>query len=171
MESLKTFVGATAFAMCICTASMANAASFIPADQSFTTVNGALTLKSPSSMRAPVTCNIQFVGRVSHDGSTASLTSVYIAGSNALCAMYRVSNLPWVLNPTAGAFGALSNVSFTVAGLPPITPVTNCGPATISVSLFNNTDGLNLNAINQVLPGSCEVVSMRFAIPYLMINP
>ncbi|HCT07856.1 MULTISPECIES: alkane oxidation protein activator PraB [unclassified Pseudomonas] len=168
MKSLKTLVSLTALAVCMGAASMASAQSFSPANQSFTTNSGGtITVKSPSSFGAAVTCNISFTGKVRADGSAADITAATVSGSNQLCSLPHLTNLPWVLSPA----GTVTNVGYTIAAIPPLIPATNCGPSTIAVALSNVTGGAALSATNQPLSGSCTVVTLSVTAPGVSIVP
>jgi len=135
---------------------MASAASFSPVNQAFTTTGGSITVKSPSSFGAAVTCNIQFTGKVRADGSAADITAATVSGSSQLCSLPKMTNLPWVLSPA----GTVTNVGYTIAAIPPLIPATNCGPSTIAVTLANVAGGASLAASNQALTGGCTVVTL-----------
>lgn len=66
MKGIKTLVSATALFTCLGAASMANAASIVfdsgATSGNFTTPGGSLTVRSPSSFGAAVTCDINFSG-------------------------------------------------------------------------------------------------------------
>ncbi|NVZ50507.1 protein activator of alkane oxidation PraB [Pseudomonas sp. B6002] len=171
MKSLKTLLMAGALTLCASATSIASAGTFSPYNMPFTTVGGTITLKSPSTFGAALTCAIQLTGHIAHDGLVAYYSSATITGTNALCSLYKMNDMPMVLTSITGSAGTLSNVSFTVVGAPPIIPATHCSAATISVSVFNDAGGLTSVANNQVLPGSCTVLSMRVAAPGVGVTP
>ncbi|AUO23931.1 MULTISPECIES: alkane oxidation protein activator PraB [unclassified Pseudomonas] len=171
MKSLKTLVSLTALTVCMGAASMASAASFSPIGASIT-ANGSITVKSPSSFQQPVTCNILFQGVVNADG-TANINSATVSGSNSLCALPKMTNLPWKLSATSVTAGTVTNVGYTIAGAPPIIPATNCGPTTIAVGLASTASPASstITATNQTLTGSCTVVSLSLTAPGAVVIP
>ncbi|NVZ50506.1 protein activator of alkane oxidation PraB [Pseudomonas sp. B6002] len=174
MKSFKTLVCVTSFALCFGAASMASAASFSPIGAAIS-ANGSITVKSPSSFQQPVTCNILFQGVVNSDG-TANINSATVSGSNSLCALPKMTNLPWKLSATSTTTGTVTNVGYTIAGAPPIIPATNCGPTTITVGLASVAGTpapgtTTISATNQTLAGSCTVVSLSVAAPGAVVIP
>eukprot|EP01132_Coremiostelium_polycephalum_P014516 gene14516-17618_t len=118
MKSFKTLVCVTSFALCFGAASMAGAATISPAGAAFTTAaGGTITVKSPSSFGAAVTCNISFTGAVNAAGTGASINSAAVSGSNPLCNLPTMTNLPWVLTPPATGIspGTATNVGYKIA--------------------------------------------------------
>jgi len=172
MKRLKAFVYIGSFALCIGTASMASAAGFSPAGAAFTSSSGGtITIKSPTTFGAAITCNIQFSGLVRGDGSAADIFSASVSGSSALCRLPNLTNLPWVLTPPASVSGngVLANVGYAIPASS--LPGTQCGPTAIVASQANGAGGIDLAAANQVLSGFCTVVSLSTHIPNVIIVP
>ncbi|AZF42429.1 protein activator of alkane oxidation PraB [Pseudomonas sp. R1-43-08] len=161
MKSLKTLVCATSFAMCFGAASMASAASVSP-DGPFSTNAGTIVVKSPSSFGAAVTCGITFTGNVS--GGVASINGATLTGGG-LCALPKLTNLPWVLTASTGTTGTVTNVGYKISSI----PATNCGPTPIAVTWAAGTK--TLSAANQSLSGNCTVESLNVVAPTLTVNP
>lgn len=159
MKGIKTLVSAGSFALCLGAASLASAATIGPAGTTFSTPGGSITVKSPSSFQAPVTCDINFKGRVNSNG-TATIYDATVSGSNVLCGLPKMKSFPdpgWILtlitNPDNTVdTGTVQNVGYTISFL----PATNCGPSTINVTW----DGTSLHAANQTLSGNCTVVNL-----------
>jgi hypothetical protein len=167
MKSLKTLVSLTALTVCMGAASMANAFSISP-EGTFTTSTGSITVLSPSSS-LPVTCPITFSGKVT--GGVATITGATVGGSG-LCALPVLKNIPtpgWVLTATSASAGTVTNVGYTIAGLPPIIPASNCGATTINVAWNGGTH--TLSASGQPLSGSCTVQSLSVVATSLSIIP
>lgn len=164
MKSFKTLVSLTALAACMGAASMANAFSISPVSTSFT-APGTISVKSPSSFQATVNCGATFTGNVDATG-VAKITGVSITGGG-LCALPKITGLPWTLTATAAAAGNVTNVGYTIASTI-LYPASNCGPSTIAVGYSGGV----LTATNQTLSGSCTVVSLSVTpSPALTIVP
>lgn len=150
MKGIKTLVSATAIAVCMGAASMASAATIVspPALSSFT-APGTITVKSPASFNLPVTCNITFSGAVAADSKTASITGATVSGSNALCGVPVMQNLPWTLTPTSASSATVAGVSFKI--------VSNCGTADVTVSYTGGV--LSLSPTPQSV-GSCSITAL-----------
>jgi len=159
MKSLKTLVCATSFALCFGAVSMANAATIAPAGAAFTTA-GSITVKSPASLNIPVTCNIIFTGTVASGGAGASITGATVSGSNPLCGVPVLSNLPWPLTVTGtgpDAFtGTVSGVKFKISSDCSSTPVS------IAVNWKNSTNTLGISTPQPV--GACSITALT-AVP------
>ncbi|MGY2196428.1 alkane oxidation protein activator PraB [Pseudomonas gingeri] len=171
MKGIKTLVSATAIAVCLGAASMANAVSITPAGTYSPLASGTITVKSPSSLQAAVTCNISFDGTVNADG-TVDITGASVSGSNQLCGLPKMKIPPaWKLTATSltgsTAVGNVTNVGYTIT-FPPF-PATNCGPSTIAVAFDNTTH--KLTASNQALSGSCTVVTLDVTASALTVIP
>lgn len=159
MKGFKTLVTLSSFALCLGAASLASAATIGAPGQTFNTPGGSITVKSPSSYGAAVTCSIDFHGVVNANG-TATIDGATVSGSNPLCGLPKMKGFPnpgWTLalntNPdNTVTKGTVTNVGYTIAFI----PATNCGPTTIDVTW----DGTSLHATNQALSGSCTVVSL-----------
>lgn len=152
MKSLKTLVSLSALAVCMGAASMANAYSITPVNSSFT-APGTISVKSPSSFQATVNCGATFTGNVDASG-VAKITGVAVTGGG-LCALPKITGLPWTLTAAGAAAGSVSNVGYTIAASV-LYPASNCGPSTITVGYSGGV----LTASNQTLSGSCTVVSL-----------
>ena len=150
-RSLTTAVGSVAAAAAVVGvtlgAGVAGAATIAPANTAFT-APGTITVTTPASFNVPVTCNIVFSGSVNADGSAATITDAKVSGSNFLCTVPKIQNLPWTLTPTSATTGTVSNVAFSVLS-------SNCGPATLSGSFDNMTN--TLSSSNQSLSGNCTI--------------
>jgi hypothetical protein len=166
MKSLKTLVCVTSFALCFGAASMASAATIGPVGQTFSTPGGTITVKSPSSFQAPVTCSINFTGVVNANG-TATINGATVGGSNMLCSLPKMKNFPtpgWVLTAASTTAGTVTNVGYTISSL----VNTDCGPSNIQVAW----NGTTLSATNQALSGNCTVSSLSVTpTPALVITP
>lgn len=173
MKGFKTLVSASSFALCMGAASLASAATIGAPGTLFETPGGSITVKSPSSYQAAVTCSINFKGRVNNDG-TATIYDATVSGSNPLCGLPKMKGFPtpgWVLslatNPDGTVTkGTVTNVGYTIA----FVPATNCGPTNIDV-LWNGT---TLSANNQLLSGNCTVSSLSVtpvSTPPLTVTP
>ncbi|AQT94731.1 MULTISPECIES: alkane oxidation protein activator PraB [Pseudomonas] len=164
MKSLKTLVSLSALAVCMGAASMANAYSISPVSTSFT-APGTISVKSPSSFQATVNCGATFTGNVDATG-VAKITGVAVTGGG-LCALPKITGLPWTLTATGPAAGSVTNVGYTIASSI-LYPASNCGPSTITVGYSGGV----LTAANQTLSGSCTVVSLSVTpSPALTIVP
>ncbi|MCU7646368.1 alkane oxidation protein activator PraB [Pseudomonas piscis] len=162
MKGIKTLVSATAIAVCLGAASMANAATIVP-NGAFTTSAGTIVVKSPSSFGAPVTCGITFSGNVS--GGVATITGASLTGGG-LCGLPKLKNIPspgWVLTANDLTNGTVTNVGFTVAF-----PASNCGASTIAVKWDPATKTISAN--NQALSGNCSVDSLAVQAPGLSVQ-
>lgn len=154
MKTLKALVCVTSFAVCVGAASMASAATIGPVGQTFNTPGGTITVKSPSSFQAAVTCSINFSGVVNANG-TATINGAVVSGTSALCGLPQMKNFPtpgWILTATSATAGTVSNVGYTIDSVID----TDCGPSTINVAW----DGTKLTATNQPLSGSCTVTNL-----------
>lgn len=141
MMNFKTLVSLSALAICMGTASMANAYSITPVNTNFT-APGTISVKSPSSYQAAVNCGATFTGNVDAAG-VAKITAVAITGGG-LCSLPKITGLPWTLTATGATAGSI------------LYPVSNCGASTIT----GNYSGGVLTATNQPLAGNCTVVSL-----------
>lgn len=175
MKSLKTLVSLSALAVCMGAASMANAVSITtpPGQPNTFTATGSLTVKSPSSFQQPITCTVKFGGSVT--GGIASIATVTVSGSNALCGLPRITGTPWTLTATSlsGTTGGgnVTNVGYSIPGTL-LYPASNCGPSTVTVSYNNTTGVLTANPGNQSLGTGCTLVSLSVtATPILTIVP
>lgn len=173
MNRLNTFICTGLFALCATVPWMSSAATFTNPGSLFTSSpTGTITLKTPSSFGASVTCRIQLTGGVRLDGSAADIQYARFSGTEPLCQRIQMNNgATWKLTPTTLTTGDLSNVGFVITALLPIIPASNCGPATISVGLVNGPGVVNVSALNMYLPGSCAVASLNVAIPATSITP
>ncbi|WP_273820730.1 alkane oxidation protein activator PraB [Pseudomonas asplenii] len=150
MKGIKTLVSATAIAVCMGAASMASAVTITsPAAGSAFTAPGTITVKSPASFNLPVTCNITFTGNVSSDSKTASITGATVSGSNSLCSVPVMQNLPWTLTPTSTTAAKVAGVSFKI--------VSNCGTADVTVAYTGGV--LSLSPTPQSV-GSCSITAL-----------
>ena len=152
MKRLKTLVSFSALAVCMGAASMANAYSITPVNSNFT-APGTISVKSPSSYQATVNCTANFTGNVDATG-VAKITGVTVSGSG-LCALPKITGLPWTLTATGPAAGSVANVGYTIASSV-LYPASNCGPSTITVGYSGGV----LTAANQGLSNNCTVVSL-----------
>lgn len=152
MKSLKSLVSLSALAVCMGAASMAHAYSISPVNSSFT-APGTIAVKSPSSFQGTVNCNATFTGNVNASG-VALITGVTVSGGG-LCALPKITGLPWTLTATGAATGSVTNVGYTIAASV-LYPASNCGPSTIAVSYSGGV----LSASNQTLSGNCTVSSL-----------
>lgn len=150
MKAVKTFASSTALVLCLGAASAATAATIAPAGASFT-APGTITVRSPASLQQPVTCNITFTGKVSANGASASITGATVSGSNSLCSVPQMKNLPWTLTVSSTTSGTVTGVAFSILS-------SNCGPGTINASWSNAAN--TLSASNQALSGSCTITSL-----------
>ncbi|KTC39913.1 MAG: alkane oxidation protein activator PraB [Pseudomonas sp.] len=154
MKGIKTLVSATALFTCLGAASMANAASIVfdsgATSGNFTTPGGSLTVRSPSSFGAAVTCDINFSGTINN--GVASITGATVSGSNALCNLPKITGLPWLLSASSTTAGTVTNVGYSISFF----PATNCGPTTINVAWSNSTNSISLSS-PQSLAGGCTV--------------
>lgn len=159
MQSIKTFVSVASFAICMGAASMASAVSISPVSQAFS-APGSITVTSPASLGIPVTCNITFTGTTAANGANASITSATVSGTNSLCGIPVMQNLPWTLTPATTTTGSVSGVSFAIGS--------NCGTATIAVTYTGGV--LSIPATQTV--GSCKITKLSVTPnPTFTINP
>lgn len=169
MKSLKALVSLTALTVCMGAASMATAATIAPAGAAFSTPAGSITVTSPASFGAPVTCSIVFTGTVAASGANASITGATVSGSNPLCGVPVLLGLPWTLtaNTATGPdtfAGTVSGVNFKI--------VSNCAsaPATINVVYNNSTHTITVPSAQTV--GSCKITALTATpSPTLTVNP
>lgn len=172
MKKIHAFLGAGLFALWVSVPLDASAATFSSPGMQFTTSpTGTITLKSPSSFGAAVNCNIQLTGGVRADASAIDIQHIRVSGTAALCQRIQMNNLVWKITPTSLTGGTVSNVGLFVAGIPPLIPVSDCGPATVSLGLGNGPGVVNVWAMNMYLPGNCNVASLNVAIPNTSIIP
>ncbi|BBP76918.1 alkane oxidation protein activator PraB [Pseudomonas gingeri] len=174
MKGIKTLVSATAIAVCLGAASMANAATIVSSnsDGSFS-ATGSITVKSPSSFQAPVTCPVTASGTVS--GGVATITSFSTTAGGGLCALPNFKNLPspgWVITASTTTTGTISNVGYTITSI----PSTNCGPSTINVAWAPaaapaTSGGVLSTPSAQALSGSCTVTTLSVSAPAISITP
>ncbi|AMW83151.1 MULTISPECIES: alkane oxidation protein activator PraB [Pseudomonas] len=167
MKSLKTLVCVGSFALCFGAASMANAAYTIaPAGSPFATT-GSITVKSPASLQQPVTCNIAFSGQVAADGTYAQINSATVNGSNPLCGVPKLLNLPWKLQVTAGA-----NPSYTGTVSVNFSVVSNCASAAVPIAVTWNNGSNLLSIATQQAVGSCTITALTATPnPAFVISP
>lgn len=149
-RTLATVAAAVAVAGVTLGAATAGAATISPANTAFT-APGTIVVSTPASFGVPVSCSINLIGTTSADGSSASITDAKISGSNRLCNLPQLKNLPWTLTPTSATTGEVSNVGFSLVGY-------NCGPATLAGSFDNMTN--TLTSTNQPMSGNCTVNSL-----------
>ena len=149
-RTIASAVAALAIAGATIGAANAGAATISPADTAFT-APGTIVVSTPASFGSPVSCSINLVGSTSPDGSSATITDAQISGSNRLCNLPVLQNLPWTLTPTSATTGEVSNVGFSLVGY-------NCGPATLAGSFDNMTN--TLTATNQPMSGNCTINSL-----------
>jgi hypothetical protein len=162
MKSLKPLFCAIPFALCSVAASTASAASISP-EGPFSTNAGLISVKSPSSFGAAVTCGIAFSGNVS--SGVARIYNVNTTGGGQCFMQPVVVFPPWVLTAGPATTVTITNVSYKISSI----PATNCGPTTIQVSWDPVTK--TLIGANQPLSGNCTVVSLKFVAPSLTVNP
>ena len=151
MQSIKTLVSVASFAICLGAASMANAATIAPAGASFS-APGTISVSSPASFGIPVNCNINFTGTVAADGSNASITGATVGGSNSLCGVPVLLNLPWTLTASSATAGTVTGVNFKI--------LSNCSstPVTINATWNNATNTLSIPSAQSV--GSCKITAL-----------
>jgi len=169
MKSLKTLVSLSALAVCMGAASMANAVSLSPLNTGFTAA-GTITVKSPTSFQAAITCDVTFTGNVDGVGK-GQITGDVVGGSNDLCHRPVITGTPWVLSATSlsgvVAAGNVTGVGYNIT-LPPL-PATACGPSTITVG-YNNTSHV-LTATNQPLAPNCTVQNLSVTVTSATSTP
>ncbi|WP_248745927.1 alkane oxidation protein activator PraB [Pseudomonas sp. MWU12-2037] len=160
MKGIKTLVSFTAIAVCLGAASMVNAATITPVNTTFS-APGTITVKSPASFNLPVTCNITFTGKTAANGASASITAATVSGSNSLCGVPVMQNLPWTLTPTSTSTATVSGVSFSV--------ISNCGTATINT----NYGGGALTVPSAQAVGSCSITALSVSPSptFVITNP
>lgn len=149
-RTLATIAAAVAVAGATLGAGSASAATISPANTDFT-APGTIVVTTPASFGLPVTCSISLSGSTSADGSSAAITAAQISGSNRLCGLPQLKNLPWTLTPTSATTGEVSNVGFSLLGY-------NCGPATLAGTFDNMTN--TLTSTNQPMSGNCTINSL-----------
>ncbi|MGP0170682.1 alkane oxidation protein activator PraB [Pseudomonas sp. NCHU5208] len=154
---------------------VSSAASAATITGSSFTATGTIAVSGPSSFGATVNCNVVFNGSVDAGGATASINSVSVSGSS-LCAQANITGLPWTLTPTTSSdggntwAGTVSGVGFTIAGIPPIVPASNCaGPTTINAQWINSSTTLRITSA-QALAGGCTVRSLNVTAPGISVN-
>ncbi|QZI67956.1 protein activator [Pseudomonas protegens] len=151
MQSIKTLVSVASFAICLGAASMASAATIAPAGASFS-APGTISVSSPASFGIPVNCNINFSGTVAANGSSASITNATVSGSNSLCGVPVLLNLPWTLTASSATAGTVTGVNFKI--------LSNCSstPVTINATWNNATNTLSIPSAQSV--GSCKITAL-----------
>ncbi|WP_248802447.1 alkane oxidation protein activator PraB [Pseudomonas sp. MWU13-2100] len=163
MKGIKTLASFTAIAVCLGAASMVNAATITsPAAGSTFSAPGTITVSSPASGNIPVQCNITFSGTVASDSKTASITNATVSGSNFLCGIPVMQNLPWTLTPTSTTTATVSGVSFKI--------LSNCGTANV---LTNYAGGaLTLSTTPQSV-GTCKITQLSVSPnpTFVITNP
>ncbi|KAA8563473.1 hypothetical protein FX985_03542 [Pseudomonas extremaustralis] len=171
MGSLITLVNATSITLCLALGAVANAASFSPPGATFSTsAAGTITIKSPSTFGAAVTCGITLAGVISADGADAKINTVSFSGGPG-CALYQPTHLAWNLTPKSISTGSLNGLGLTYTTTSPVWPTTNCGPSNIALTLANTTDGLSFHTTNQALSGSCAIVGVDIVVLGVTVNP
>ncbi|WP_411388788.1 alkane oxidation protein activator PraB [Pseudomonas sp. MPB23] len=176
MKSLKTLVSLSALVVCMGAASMANAFSISP-NGSFSTTGGTITITSPSSFGAAVTCGINFSGTIT--GGVATISSASLTGGG-LCGLPVLKNIPspgWVLSATSLTTGTVSGVGYTIAKSL-LFPATDCGGTDVLNATYDN--GTNtLTLTNQTLTGhttgssnqNCTIQNLSVKVPGVTIVP
>ncbi|WP_420359275.1 alkane oxidation protein activator PraB [Pseudomonas kairouanensis] len=171
MKISNALVSTVLIMLCCGTVSQVNAATFSPVGLGFSSsANATITMKSPASWGAEVTCGIQLFATGRPDGSALDINSVNLSGTSALCSQAQMGSLPWVLTPTSATTAVLTRVDYRVSGSI-LFPATNCGPSSINVHMSNGAGGFNATASNQWLAGNCTVVSLNFTAFPLIIVP
>ncbi|MEN5090798.1 alkane oxidation protein activator PraB [Pseudomonas protegens] len=154
MQSIKTLVSVASFAICMGAASMASAATIGPSTNFGKTFSapGTISVSSPASFGIPVNCNINFTGTVAADGSNASITGATVGGSNSLCGVPVLLNLPWTLTASSVSAGTVTGVNFKI--------LSNCSstPVTINATWNNATNTLSIPSAQTV--GSCKITAL-----------
>lgn len=92
-RTFTTVAAAVAIAGATLGAGSAAAATISPANTAFT-APGTIVVTTPASFGVPVSCSITLSGSTSADGSSASITDAKISGSNRLCGLPQLKNLP-----------------------------------------------------------------------------
>ncbi|QIH08207.1 MULTISPECIES: alkane oxidation protein activator PraB [unclassified Pseudomonas] len=151
MNTIKTLFSVASCVICLGVTSMVSAATIEPKGASFT-APGTITVKVPALFFMPVTCNINFSGNVTADGSKAMITGATISGSNQLCKVPVLKNLPWTLTATSTTTGTVSGVMFWA--------LSDCGntPATVSGNWSNEQNRLWVSSAQQV--GRCTITDL-----------
>ncbi|AZC24675.1 alkane oxidation protein activator PraA [Pseudomonas sessilinigenes] len=151
MNTIKTLFSVASCVICLGVTSMVSAATIEPKGASFT-APGTITVKSPASFNRAVKCNINFSGNVAADGSKATITGATVGGSNILCGVPVLQNLPWTLTATSTTSGTVSGVMFQVLSACSDTP------ATISGNWSNEQNKLWVSTPQQV--GRCTITDL-----------
>ncbi|WP_409302664.1 alkane oxidation protein activator PraB [Pseudomonas sp. KCJK8993] len=151
MNTVKTLFSVASCVICLGVTSMVNAATIEPKGANFT-APGTITVRSPASLYIPVSCNINFSGNVTADGSKAMITGATVSGSNRLCRVPVLKNLPWTLTATSTTSGTVSGVMFQV--------LSDCSdtPATITGNWSNDQNRLWISSPQQV--GNCTITNL-----------
>ncbi|UMZ14893.1 protein activator [Pseudomonas sp. MPFS] len=151
MNTVKTLFSVASCVICLGVTSMVSAATIEPKGKGFN-APGTITVRSPGSLNLPVTCNINFSGNVTADGSKAMITGATVSGSNRLCGVPVLQNLPWTLTATSTTTGTVSGVMFQV--------IFDCSsaPATITGNWSNEQNRLWISSAQRV--GSCTITNL-----------
>jgi hypothetical protein len=136
-------------------ADFAQAATIEPANTEF-------TAKGPISFAKSIInadCTIELSGKVSPDGSFASVDKVGFSGGFK-CGQVEATHLPWKLVATNESSGAMSGIQVTVNA-----PLVggDCGPTTAEGS-WNNSTG-KLQASQVALAGGCTIKTVSIQMP------
>ncbi|WP_350402715.1 alkane oxidation protein activator PraA [Pseudomonas sp. W17] len=124
--------------------------------------NTEFTAKGPISFAKSIInadCTIQVSGKVSPDGSFASVEKVDFSGG-LKCGQVEATHLPWKLIAKDETSGAMSGIQVTVHA-----PLVggDCGPSTAEGS-WNNSTG-KLEAAQVSLDGGCTIKTVSIQMP------
>ncbi|MGC5698905.1 protein activator of alkane oxidation PraA [Pseudomonas sp. NFXW11] len=124
--------------------------------------NTEFSAKGPISFAKSIInadCTIQVSGKVSPDGSFASVDKVDFSGG-LKCGQVEATHLPWKLIAKDESSGAMSGIRVTVHA-----PLVGgeCGPSTAEGS-WNNRTG-KLEAAQVALDGGCTIKTVSIQMP------
>ncbi|KAF0866522.1 alkane oxidation protein activator PraA [Pseudomonas sp. LD120] len=124
--------------------------------------NTAFTAKGPISFAKSIInadCTIEVSGKVSPDGSFASVEKVDFSGG-LKCGQVEATHLPWTLTAKDQTSGAMAGIQVTVHA-----PFVggDCGPSTAE-GRWNNSTG-KLEATQVSLDGGCTIKTVSIQMP------
>lgn len=130
----------------------ATAYEFRPLNTNFTGSGTTSATKNGVTLK----CNAKFTGDVDGQG-LGHIKSGSFSGQLG-CSSVGLKNLPWKAQAVSKTGGNIYNVTFT-------SPIGNCGPGTLPVTLQNGVITFN----NKSLPGGCTVSGSITTSPKLSI--
>lgn len=136
-------------------ASSASALTFSPAGTKFT----ATGMTSLTKNGVTVPCTAKFKYKTTTNGKKVKVTSATFSDASGTCAAITATNFPWIGTPT-------SMTTADIAGAAVTSPLGNCGPGTVPVTV----SGGNLTFNGILNPGMCMVSGTLVSSPPITIQ-